>query len=199
MFELGVIDYQGLVKGYMDLGYKKEDAEKLARFTILETMENQRTMITDQVIAQFREGLITEDELKSRLADLGFPPQQAEAVVSTELFLKMKKQVERITNAVRSSFMKGQIDRSRAFEILSAINLKADAINELLDQWEVEDWANVSMPSHTELIRFLRKGIIDQETFREYMRRLGYSDDVITWFIIDAGITPASYTKVETP
>lgn len=197
MFELGVMSYKEMVKAYQDLGYSPENAEKLARFTTLEVLENQRVMIQDEVVLRYRNRLITRDEAKGLLKESGMTDETAENLLTLEDFKVENKRIENATKHIRNLYINNYINRNRAREFLGRLGLHSAAIEEMLTDWDFDKAMKVELPTRADLLRWLRKGIIPQGEFRNYMRALGYDDKVIDYYILDAGLTVEPYLGEE--
>lgn len=85
MYRLGVLDEDGVYKAYRDLGYNEENAKRMTEFTIrYETKETEDELsdirnLTRSVLENaYIRGILTYDELISRLEDLGYVREDAE-------------------------------------------------------------------------------------------------------------------------
>ena len=88
MYKLGVLNYDEMVRAYMDLGYDETKAKKLADFTVKYEMpdtdtkpEKYRQLSLSILQKAYRKGLIKKDELKKRLLELGYDEDEAQLIV----------------------------------------------------------------------------------------------------------------------
>jgi len=197
MHKLGVLSDEDLVKAYMEIGYDEEKAKKLAEFTIKynqdvpdvekteedKRREELRGLTKSVIIKQFKENLLTEEEAKQYLKDLGFSDEVIELYIAMAKYEVEEERVNKYLHAYRRMFINGVIDYNKASDLLDELNIPARQKEFLLDLWELEKINKPAQPSKTELAQFLSLGIIDEETYKEKMRDLGYSDQYIDWYL----------------
>jgi len=197
MHKLGVLSDKDLVKAYKELGYDEEKAKKLAEFTIRynqdvpdaekteedKRREELRGLTRSVIIKQFKENLLTEEEAKQYLKDLGFSDEVIELYIAMAKYEVEEERVNKYLHAYRRMFINGVIDYNKASDLLDELNIPARQKEFLLDLWELEKINKPAQPSKTELAQFLSLGIIDEETYKEKMRDLGYSDQYIDWYL----------------
>lgn len=82
MYSLGVLDEGRVYKSYLDLGYNPENAQAMAQFTVALYQEEQREATKTDVIAGYREGVLTRDEAQTMLLDLRYPDWIAETYLT---------------------------------------------------------------------------------------------------------------------
>lgn len=78
MYSLGVLDERRVYQSYLDLGYNPENAEAMTQFTVALYQEEQREGTRADVIAGYREGVLTREEAATMLRDLRYPEWIAE-------------------------------------------------------------------------------------------------------------------------
>lgn len=185
MYQLGVLSFEEMVRAYMDLGYSREKAEKLAEFTVKDTTEEERNLTKTEVTTLYRNGTITREEASNFLAQIGYPQEYIELILSLEDYRKGRERLDRIKRAVKTRYIRGFIDRNDIIVLLSKEGVPAKEIEELVYDWDLEKEERADLPTKTELSRFLKKGIINLDQYRDMMRRLGYPDEVIEWYVKD--------------
>jgi hypothetical protein len=93
MYALGELDEEGLTRGYLDLGYSPENADRLTRFAVVERQRQRAELggtFRGLTPAQLREAvhdrLVERSEVLQELVDRGYDPRAA------EIFLQLTSQ-----------------------------------------------------------------------------------------------------------
>ena len=138
MYGLGVLDREAVYWCYRDIGYDDEHAKNLTEFTVRYEDENgadkrvQYHSITQSILEQaYRKDLISLDYAKTRLAKLGYTPEDVNVITS---LMDAKKTVDAIPDwgsehsrdfktLVEKAYTKRLITKSEAIESLGAIGV----------------------------------------------------------------------------
>jgi len=185
MYQLGVLNFDEMVRAYMDLGYSREKAEKLAEFTVKDATEEERNLSKTEVTTLYRSGTITREEAHELLKVLGYAEEHIEFILGIEDYRKGKERIDRIKSTVKKRYVRGFIDRNDALIELSREGIPTREIEEMIADWDIEREEKAGLPTKTELSRFYKKGIITEEEYRDMMRRLGYAEEIINWYVED--------------
>lgn len=185
MFQMGVLSFDEVVKAYKDLGYSQEKATKLAQFTQADVMEEERNLSKTEITVLYREGVITRDEALSFLADLGYPESHIGFILSLEDMRLAGEKFRLIKSAVKRKYVRGLIDRNDVVVLLSKVGVSSREIEVAVEAWDLEKEEISAIPTKAEMFRFFKKGIVDIETVKDMLRRLGYNDLFIGWYVED--------------
>jgi len=185
MFQLGVLNFEEMVRAYQDLGYPRDKAEKLARFTELDAMEEERTLSKVETLKLYIEGVITAEQARQFLRDLGYTDEQINYLLALEEMRKNSRRIERIKNIVKKKYLKGLMSRNDVVVALSRYGLSSREIDEALELWDLEGQEDTQTPTKAEMFRFFRKGIISEEELRNYLLKEGYDPKHVDWYIED--------------
>ena len=79
-------------------------------------------------------------------------------------------------------YLAGIITENDAIDRLAKMNLGDAEAHDYLSLWNIEKEPKTKLPSLAELHEFLKKGVIDEATFREEASKLGYASKYIDWF-----------------
>ena len=185
MHDHGVLTDEELIRSYMDLGYDSEKALKMAQFTLRFNEAGDAQLTRSTILESYREDLISHSEALSLLVDQDYSNEVAEYYIEMENFKREKDlRTQRIDNT-REQFLMNLITISAARDELNKLGLRGEKIDALIDTWTLDKYKYASIPSKSELDRFLMKGIIDEGQYNTYMARHGFSQTAITWFMKD--------------
>ena len=185
MHELNILDDSQLIQSYMDLGYDSEKALNMANFTIRFNAEKEVQLTRSAVLSSYNEGLISRTEASDLLQQQDYSADLAEYYLTLEDYNRDKAlQKQRIDNT-RDEFLLNIIPLATARTRLNQMGLRGETIDVYLETWELDRYKYQTLPSKTELDRFLQKEIIDEGQWRQGMERYGYSFQSIEWYLRD--------------
>jgi len=202
MNKLGVLDREGVKRAYLDLGYDDEKAEKMTEFTIRyneepttqeQTEEDKRReelrgLTRSVIINRYKQGSINDTQAREWLRDIGLSDEVIDFYIAqADYEIEEEKEKSYITQYHRM-FVNGVIDYNKTSDLLDDLQIPARQKEYLLDLWDLERIGKSSLPSKSEIIRFLKKGIIDIDKFKELLSNLGYSLEYINYYLKDAGL-----------
>jgi len=185
MYQMGILSFEETVRAYMDLGYSAEKAEKLAEFTAQGAIEEERNLTKTEVATLYRGGTISREDAANFLQSIGYPPEHVEFILLLEDYRKGKERLSMIKTAVKRRYIRGFISRNDVVVLLSKEGIPAKEIEELVRSWDLEKEEKAGLPTKAELKRFYQKEIITIEEYKDMMKRLGYPEVVITWYVKD--------------
>jgi len=123
-------------------------------------------------------GEIDRNESLGLVQSLDFEPWEAELTVSVwDAQLKKKDKDDEIDN-LELQYQRGLITQEVFYEKLASLDLKATAIDTIKLKNMAKRKLEEKLPSKADLNRWLKKGLIDDLFYYEYMTRLNYSDDI---------------------
>ena len=190
MHNMGVLTDEELIRSYMDIGYDVEKATKMTDFTIRYNYETDMHLTRGAILESYREGMITHFDAKELLTAQDYSDELSEFYLELEDFAGDKKLLNQKIDNIRDQFLLRQITGSIARDQLNRLDLRGEKIDLLMETWTLDEYKYASIPSKSDLDRFLNKGIIDVGTYRTYMVRHGFSNLLIDWFLSDIADPP---------
>jgi Ca2+-binding EF-hand superfamily protein len=183
MYELGVIDRNKVKEYYEKLGYSPEDAELLTRWTEVEYAQQDRDLTVKQVLELFEIGEFTRDEAKQYLVALGYPPNVAEYKLTLYEHEKAIKEAREQLQYLKELYINGKLSYEEFVEQMYKLPLSPITIKREIERADREKRKMRRLPSKAELKKWLKYGIIDLDTFKEYLRQMNYSDEDIERYV----------------
>ena len=185
MFKLGVLSFEEVVKAYKDLGYSDDKAGKLAEFVQVDIMEEERNLSKTEVTVLYREGVISRDEAVTFLGDLGYPDSHVAFILSLEDMRLAGEKFRMIKSTVKRRYVRGLVDRNDVVVLLSKVGISSREIETSVEAWDLEKEEISSLPTKAEIFRFFKKGIVSEVEVRDMLKKLGYDDRFVGWYIKD--------------
>lgn len=188
MHKAGVLTTEELISAYMDVGYDLERATKMTEFTITYNADSGKKLTKAQIVNGFDEYLLTYDEAKTMLTMIKYTEDQADFILTFTDYERTKKYNATVEKTIKKRFLLSLITEAQTRDKLNELNLPGEKVKILLDQWTLDKYDNLKIPSKADLNTFLDNKIIDDVTYREEMFRLGYSHKHINWYVRAKGM-----------
>jgi hypothetical protein len=183
MYQSGVLDMEEMVRSYKDLGYSDEKAQKMAEFTASDGATGTKDLTKGEILNAYDSGLITVNDVFTTLQDMGYTSQECEMLVQLSDLKRMRSYTNKLVEAFKREFLNDRMTKEDATTALNQLNLRADAIDELLYSWELDRLPKVTHPSKAELLKWYAAKFIDEKTIRAELAGMGYADKWITLYV----------------
>jgi len=182
MHDMGVLTDKELIQSYKDLGYDQIHAEKMADFTVRYNQGADKELTRGQIITGYKEKILTRADAYTLLTDLDYNEAQAEYFLITEDYKEAKDLQDDILANIKDRFQNNLADEFTTQSRLNSLNLTGERIAVLMDKWKIKKLIDVKLPSKTDLDKFLIAKVIDLDTYRIEMDRLGYNKRYTGWY-----------------
>jgi len=175
MYALGILDEDGVIKSYMDLGYNEENAVLMTRFTIAYTTERERDLTRADITTLFKRGVMSQDEALGFLLTMGYSEINAAYIVQRAIFERDSSIKDKKIKATQKLYVAGRITETDVYARLGKLDMPSAEQNTLLELWDLERDAKVRAFTFEQIKKLNAFAIItDQETMTE-LKELGYS------------------------
>lgn len=202
MYALGVLSFDEMIQAYQDLGYSPENARRLAEFT-KRYESNENTGITrSAVIKAYKDDLIDISELKDFLERLEYPPDVVNFWLEVAEYEKQTEDLKHQVDELVSQYRLGLINLDTLRDKLTALNLPASYINSIINKEIISESKKVKLPTPEDLKQWLKLQIIDESSFYERMRDLGYREqdirNYLSEFALAQDTSKVKYLPIQT-
>ncbi len=182
MHKLGVLSEDELLEAYMDLGFDKEKAGNMVRFT-LEYNSDDTTGITRAAVTKaYKEGIVSEADLSAFLTDIGY----TEAVVT--FWVRMadheiaQEEIAERKADLSLRYRLGAITKQQFATALGVGGVSSGYVETAVKALDRQEAQKLKMPTKADLSDWLEMGIIDADIYTGQMIALGYrQQDVIRY------------------
>jgi len=194
MFRDNVLDREQVKRAYKDIGYDEWHAEKLTQWTLINAMEEDREASRSDVVKAFLRDSISEADARKYLDFLNYSADAIEFFIDDAKYKKQMTLKDQELDYIKVNYIKGSWDLPRTEEALRKLGLPSKEIDYYVLLWTKSTKEKVALPTKAELKRWLIAGTISIERWVEFMRYLGYSDELIAYYAdeISMALTPAS-------
>lgn len=196
MNKMGILDKAGVKKAYMNIGYNNRDADLMTEFTLQYNKSPEAAEQTDtdkanaenksltkaDIVSNYELGLITKAQATEFLGTIGYDSQEIDFIISRSDYTQAKQSLEDSIKYLKEAYTKGMITKIQAISELGKLAINTTAIDSYIKSWELDKSIKIATPSRADIMSFLSKGIISQDTARAELQKLGYSDTYIEWY-----------------
>jgi len=183
MHKIGVISDDELIISYQDVGYSPEKDLVMAEFTKLYNKGADKDLTRSQITSGYKDGLITKEDTEMFLLELGYDQAETNYIIASEDYEKDKALEKIILDNIQGKFQKNLIDESECRTQLAELDLEGVRIGALVEKWKLTVLKNMTLPTKADLDKFITAKIITKDIYIEYMRKIGFADKYIDWYL----------------
>jgi hypothetical protein len=183
MHQMGVLTDDELVENYRWAGYDQAHAEKLAQFTIKYNGSDRKDLVVSQLLKGYTDKILSREDAKALVMQTGYSDDETEFLLALQDYIDEKSVQDDILAAIKGYYTNNLIERKDAEDRLNKLNLPATKIQSLLERWEISRIKDQKIPSKTDLDKFFRNKIIDEDKYRYEMTKLGYGWVYTDWYL----------------
>jgi len=184
MYRQGVLDESEVLEAYLQHGYAPENAKRMTEFTIKQSLSQMAKFTTADVVSAFTKQMISRSDAKSLLSMLGVRSADREYIISTAEYKRVWALTEQKIRGVRNLYRQRVYDENQTRDKLSRLDLPADRITALMEQWYYEIEAEDKRTWTTaQTLKFIEDKIITVDRGRRELRIIGYDEEHINAYI----------------
>lgn len=184
MFDRGVLDETQVYTAYLELGYNERDAKRMSDFTLKQVLATQSKFTSRDVISAYSKYMITKSEARSLLLSIGVRSENISYIISSADYKREWALTEDRITAIRNLYKKQVYDDNAARAELLKLNLPAEQVNVLMEQWYIDErdkpprfWTTA------QTLSFIQDGLITKERGESELYRLGYDAEHVTVYM----------------
>jgi len=152
--------------------------------------DKERDLTKSDILTGLRDGLLEESDVRAALGGLGYDSDEVDYYVAKVEYQRAQQELNDSLSYLHDAYIKRVIQFDEVTDELGKLNLPAKMTEYYLKTWDLEKIARTNKPTKSELMTFLRKGVIKLPVWRTEMAGLGYTERYIDWYA--AGESEAS-------
>jgi len=184
MYVAGVLTEKDVKQSYLDLGYDDNKASKMTEFTISYNSGREKELSKSDLLGAFTSNLISQDDCKKELMDLGYSNDNAEILIKRAFFSKFKAKKELTLSNLRKLYFAGVYDDTELLNHLAVLRIGTAEISDIMELWEIEkksakklaDGTSEKDLSKADILGAYADNIIDKKECALALVKLGYDD-----------------------
>ena len=184
MYREGVLTEGEVFASYLDQGYDDENAERMAEFTVKQTLSSLSKFTSSDIVKAFANRTISAGDARSLLRTIGIRDEDANYIISTAEYKRKWAFTDQQIGGIRNLYKKKQLDENDTRSRLAGLNLPSDQIEVLMQQWyyDVKD-EPVANWTTAQTLSFVRKGLITRERAERELYLIGYNKEHVTVYM----------------
>jgi len=184
MHLLGTLDERGVNKAYRDVGYGKDNADKMTDFTVRYNRRSLARFTSGDVITAYVKRYIDASKARAILRDIGTKDSEIANIIQLATHKRNWAYTTQRIDAIENLYKKGKRDLQQTHTALMQQDLSTDHVTTLLDQWEGRVEAEkLSVWTTAQTLKFLQMGLIPPERATHELQLLGYDTEHIDIYI----------------
>ena len=184
MYREGVLDEGEVFASYLDQGYDEKNAERMADFTVKQTLSSLSKFTSSDIIKAFANRMISAGDAKSLLRTIGVRAEDANYIISTAEYKRKWAFTDQQIKGIRNLYKKKQLDENTARSRLAGLNLPSDQIEVLMQQWYYDIKAEpVATWTTAQTLGFLKKGLVTRKRAKRELYLNGYDDEHVAVYL----------------
>lgn len=186
MYGLDVLNYEQVIEAYQHIGYSPTNAKRMADFTVKYENNEMDGLTRANIIKSYKNGLISQETLLQYLQMLRYSPAVVDFWYNFAVYEKTVTDIKDRKEELKTAFLDGILTLQDVTDKLIEEGANSEYLNTVLTDFKRAVLSKQKLPSLETLIRWVTVEVIDEYMFSSYMRRLGYTDDVIMLYLVEA-------------
>ncbi|GAI26599.1 unnamed protein product, partial [marine sediment metagenome] len=168
-----------------------ENAARMAEFTVKQTLSSLSKFTSGDIIKAFANRMIDRSTAASLLRDIGIRAEDTDYIISTAEYKRIWAFTDDQISGIRNLYKKRIYNEDNARDRLAKLNLPAEQIEVLMQQWyydKVEELDSTWTTAQT--LKFLKRGLISSDRAKQELYLNGYTEERIKVYLRDLKWTP---------
>jgi len=184
MYREGILTRDQVSRAYLDIGYNEVNAKRLTDFTVKEALAVVSKFTVRDVVAAFAKRQIDRAEASSLLSGMDLTRENITYTLDRADHKRQWDLSKERVKAVRNLYRKGHVTETQTRSQLAALDVPADQITVLLEQWEFEK-EGIQRPcwSVAQTLKFAKEGLISDTRAVTELKRRGFDDEHIAVYM----------------
>lgn len=171
LYSAGVWEPDDVRGAYLDRGYAPDIADALTALTTRETQAVELDISRDTFVTAYYRGAISESELRSNLAAIGYNQVTIDFWVDYTDYRKNEKIISETLDVIEAQYLDGTLTDAEAHGRLSQLPLTPDQITNRMTLWSIRRERKVKLPTTASLKWYYQNGLVDDGYVRDILTR----------------------------
>lgn len=136
------------------------------------------------VLDGYSSGLLSSGDTTQMLLDMGYEADEAQLEINLIDYNRELETHSILLNQLHDQYVQFIIDDTGLINTLNTFNFMPGEIDNIMQQWQIERTFRTRKPTLAELVKWLKDGLMDGNTFLDEIRGLGYDEKYVQYFAI---------------
>lgn len=176
----GAVTDEYAIRLLTEQGYPHDLAVGVVEAGHNEKNKADRDLTKSEFVTLYSEGAIAREDAAAGLGLLGYDEREAEFLLEIADFRRIAKYLEAVISKVHSQYVNHRIDVDVVTTTLDRIAVPTTQREALLDLWNEERAANVKVLTPAQIVRAVRRNVIDRAVGIAKLIQQGYGEEDAT-------------------
>jgi len=151
--------------------------------------------IGKEVVRSYGEGMVTKEDARNKLLAVGVDRNVIDYKLLLQELIDSRQFKDFAGDQVHKLFTAGLRNTTEAINMLDRFGYTATEANRIVARWTIEynvknelDTVRDRLPTKAELDKWVKLGTLSVDDYVDYMRKHGYSDDVVSLYLQELAI-----------
>jgi len=197
LFKTGKIDettFRNLLK---EMGYTDKAINAYVQLAKEERTEKERDLTKSEILRAYREGILSEDEVRDKLREMGYDPEEIDILIN---LYKPQKEIEvrgerrkLSLSTIRKAYYNGLIDKDTALVRLRDLGYSDEDARLLIALWDADKTATTREKDRdltkSDILKAFELGLIDWDEAKDMLMQIGYDEDEAEFLLAIRALT----------
>jgi len=184
MYKIGVITRAEVYESYLEHGYTEKNAKRMTEFTVQWAAPKEASITRSDILTAYKGRMIDRAEASQLLENMGEEYFHREFMLTAVDYKKELEVTESKISGIRNLYKRRVYDIDKTRDELLKLDLPAEEVNVLMEQWYFEVAAEVPRRWTTaQVLSFIKAELITKERGIEELTALGYDAEHIDVYI----------------
>ncbi|GAI86983.1 unnamed protein product, partial [marine sediment metagenome] len=180
IYKLGVITQAEVYAAYIELGYNARDAGRMTEYTVLWALPAHASITRSDILTAYKRRMIDRSEASKLLADMGEELFHRDFMLDAVDYKKELEVVESKIKGIGNLYKNHIYDNNKTIDELSKLDLPADEIELLMEQWYFDIQSDVPrLWTTSQTLGFIKEELITKDRGIAELKAIGYDDEHI--------------------
>lgn len=172
----GAITRERAVQLLMEQGLSADLAHAYTLESSHTKTKKQRDLAVGQIETLYADQAIDAGQAEAMLVSLGYDTAEAKFILTIQDLKRVTEATTQAIGRIHTQYTNHVIDRSTASGLLDSLSVPAAQRDGLLGTWDIERSARVRVLTEAQVVRALKKGLIDAPGAVGRLVHMGYSE-----------------------
>ena len=184
MYKAGVLTREEVHEAYLHHGYNPKNAERMTNFTVQWALPAHASITRSDILTAYKSRMINRAEASDLLADMGEEYFHREFMLEAVDYKKGLELTENRIKGIRNLYKRRVYDINKARDELLTLDLPAEEVDNLMEQWYYEVKAEPPrLWTTAQVLSFVKEGLITKERGIAELATIGYDTEHIDVYV----------------
>jgi len=184
MYKAGVLTREEVYEAYLHHGYNELNAKRMTEFTIQWAAPKEASITRSDILTAYKGRMINRAEASDLLADMGEEYFHREFMLKAVDYKKGLELTENRIKGIRNLYKRRVYDINKTRDELLTLDLPAEEVDNLMEQWYYEVKAEVPrLWTTAQVLSFVKDGLITKERGITELSTIGYDTEHIDVYV----------------